>query len=361
MKSLSISTDRLKFVLVRLIRLLSQPNTYLYIALILFTLLISGTLLIWVLEQQLGGEPGLAEPGGAFTYMLQNVSGVYLGALPPSTAMGRLVAVFVILIAAAARAVLVAAIVSGFVNRLLIQGRGKGRVKMQGHILICGWNSRVRQIIEVLQREAFGAGVPVVLLAQLPQNPYPDMKLTFLSGNPAHSQDLVRAGVMTARGAIAVTDESDNDPHMDSAYDARAVLTVLALKQVNPQLHVVAQMRDPHNHIHLERAHADEIIASAEMSEGLLARAVLNAGLANAFAMLLRLDTPQELYVIDPPPALQGKTFQAALVHEQLRSGNILVGVIEGHETIMCPPAHYRVHNGTRLVVLGNLRPPLSH
>ncbi len=353
-------TERLLRLLRRVVFVLSRPNTYVFIALGLGLLLIVGTFLVWEFEaQSLAAKRG--DFGTAWMYMLQSVFGVYLGYSPPDTLGGQFVALIVIIVAAALRALLVAAIVSGFVNRVLAHGTGRGRARMDNHIIICGWNSRVKQIIDVLQREAFGAGVPIVLLAQLEKNPYPDMKLTFISGNPTHADDLARAAVLTARGAIAVTDESDADPHMDSTYDARAVLTVLALKDANPNLHVVAQLLDPANRHHFERARANEIIASAEMSEGLLARSALNVGIANAFSLLLRLDTPQEVYIIDAPPALEGKTFQAALVHEQIRSGNILLGVIESGKTFLCPPAEYRVHGNSRLIVLGNVRPRLDH
>lgn len=354
------NTERLKSLFWRAIFVLSRPNTYLLIALGLLALLIIGTLVIWEFEMQGDSKLPLASFDGSFTYMLQNVSGVWIGSQPPSTGGGRAFAVVVILIAAATRALLVAALVSGFVNRVLAQGQGRGRARMDNHVLICGWNSRVQQMIDVLQREAYGAGAPIVLLAQLPQNPYPESNIKFVSGNVTHRQDLERAGVKTARAAIALTDESDHDLHMDSTYDARAVLTVLALKEANPQLHVVAQLRDPANRQHFERARADEIIASAEMSEGLLARSALNAGIGQAFSVLLRLDTPQEVYVVDAAPTLEGKTFQAALVHEQIRSGTILLGVVEGGKPILCPPSQYRIHGGSRLIVLGNVRPKMS-
>lgn len=349
--------ERLKVFFWRVTFVLSRPNTYLLIALGLLALLVVGTFVIWELEVQPGSKSSLNTIDASFTYMLQNVSGVWIGSQPPTTGGGRAFAVVVILVAVTIRALLVAALVSGFVNRVLIRGQGKGRARMENHILICGWNSRVQQMIEVLHREAFGAGVPTVLLAQAMQNPFPEAPITFISGNATHREDLERAGVKTARAAIAVTDESDNQPHHDSTYDARAVLTVLALKEANPGLHVVAQLRDPANRQHFERARADEIIASAEMSEGLLARSALNEGIAQTFSQLLRLDTPQELYIIDASPTLEGKTFQAALVHEQIRSGTILLGVIEGGETLLCPPAQYRIHANSRLIVLGNVRP----
>lgn len=353
--------ERLDPIFWRMIFLLSRPNTYALIGVGLVALLVVGSFLIWEFEARPGTESPLADFGNAFAYMLQNVLGVWVGAPFPRTIGGQAVALAVALVAAAVRALLIAAIVSGFVNRVLAQGKGKGRTRMENHIIICGWNSRVQQVIDVLQREAFGAGVPIVLLAQLGQNPYPEANIKFISGNATHMEDLDRARVKAARAAIAVTDEADNDPHMDSTYDARAVLTVLALKEANANLHVVAQLRDPANRQHFERARADEIIASAEMSEGLLARSALNFGIAKAFSQLLRLDTPQEVYIVDAPPALEGKTFQAALVHEQIRSGNILLGVMESGKTLLCPPLEYRIHGNSRLIILGSVRPKLTH
>jgi voltage-gated potassium channel len=353
--------ERLERFFWRAVFVLSRPNTYVLIALGLVALLVVGTFIIWELENNYTTDSPLRTPEAAFSYILQNVTGVGIGSSSPNTVAARMLAILVVVVAAALRALLVAALVSGFVNRVIAQGRGKGRARMENHIIICGWNSRVHQIISVLQREAFGAGVPIVLLAQLDQNPYPDTKLKFISGNATHMEDLERAGVKTARAAIAVTDESDSDPHMDSTYDARAVLTVLALKEANPDLHVVAQLRDPANRQHFERARANEIIASAEMSEGLLARSALNFGIAKAFSQLLRLDTPQELYIIDAPKDMEGKTFQAALVNQQLREGVILLGVIESGKTFLCPPSEYRIHDNTRLIVLGNVRPKLDH
>jgi voltage-gated potassium channel len=353
--------ERLQAALWRVSRFLAGPDTYTLLAFSLVILLVGGAVVILLLESANGGQPALRDWNNALTFMLQNVSGVGLGAQVPLTFVGRLAGILFVLLGAALRAVLLAAIVSGFVNRLLARSKGVRRVGLEKHIIICGWNSRLAQVVEVLQREAFGAGVPIVLLAQLPENPLPNEALHFISGNPSHAEDLERAGIQRARAAIAVTDESDKDPHMDSTYDARAVLTVLALKAANPQLHVVAQMRDPRNRDHFERARANEIIASAEMSEGLLARSALNIGIAKAFSQLLRLDTPQEVYIIDAPPRLEGKTFQAALVHEQIRSGNILLGVMESGKTLLCPPSEYRIHGDSRLVVLGNVRPKLDH
>lgn len=349
--------ERLQVALIRLVRFLSNPDTYAVLALLLAVLLVGGALVMMLLESGAGGEPALREFGNAFTFMVQNTASVGLGAHVPQTVPGRGAGIVFVILGAALRALLIAAIVSWLVNRVLARGKGVKRVSTKDHVLICGWNPRVDQIVQVLQREAYGAGAPIVLLAPMSENPLPDHAVKFVNGNPTLAHDLERAGIQRARAAIVVTDESDRDPHTDSTYDARSVLTVLALKSAAPNLHVVAHMRDPQNRIHFERARADEVVASAEMSEGLLARSALNIGIANAIATLLRLDTHQEMYVIDLPPALEGKTFQAALVHHQIRDHTILVGVIEDNKPLLCPAPDLRLQPNMRLVVLGNVLP----
>ena len=339
----------------RVIQVLSRPNTYTIILLVTLVLLLLGTVLVQFFEQGPEGEPTMRNWNEAFVFMLQNVAGVGIGAKAPLSPGGRAVGVIFVILAAANRGLFVAAIVSGFVNRLLAQGRGTRRVKMQNHVIICGWNPDVKQIVQVLEREAYGAGVPIVLLANQPTNPMPDGKFKFVSGDPSVAADLERAGVKTARSAIVIANEGDNETHTDASDDARSVLTVLALKTANPSLHVVVEVQDPANRRHFERARADEMIVHAEMSEGLLARSAVNNGIAHVYSDLLRLDTAVEMYVTDAPTSLQGKSFRDAAIHMHIRQGSILVGVIESETPVLAPPSDYKIHSGTRLVVMSNM------
>ncbi len=353
--------ERLLDSVVRAVRLLSRPNTYALILLITLLLIVVGMVVVTLFENDATGEPGLRDLENSFIYMLQNVFGVGIGALSPKTLAGRIAAVFIVIVAAANRGLFVAAVVSGFVNRILVQGKGLRRVNLKDHIIICGWNPRAKQIVQVMQRDAFGKGAPIVVLANLPQNPLLDSNIKLVTGDPLVGADLERAGVKVARSAIVITDESENQHHSDSIQDARGVMTVLAIKSANPSLHVVAEVRDPANRHHFEHARADELIVNAEMSEGLLARAALNTGIAEVFSDLLRLDTAPEMYVMAAPATTEGKTFQAAAIYMQIRSGSILVGIIEDGAVMLAPPLEFKVHKGTQLVVLSNLRPALSH
>ena len=90
------------------------------------------------------------------------------------------------------------------------------------------------------------------------------------------------------------------------------------------------------------------------MSEGLVARAATNQGIAWVYEDLLRLDTSPEMYIIDAPKDLVGTAFQAALVRLNTRDNIILLGVVEKDKVQMCPANSHIITADTRLVVLDN-------
>jgi voltage-gated potassium channel len=341
---------------VRLVRFLAQPNTYTIIFLALTLILALGTVLVWYFEL---GDPAQSKFGidDAFVFMLQNVSGVGIGATPPLTPTARGIGVTFVILAAGMRAIFVAAVVSSFVNRLILQGKGLRRVDLENHVIICGWNARVKQIVKTLQRDSTRPKIPIVLLASINENPLVEFGVKFIKGDPSLTDDLQRAGVDVALSAMVITDESDGQPHTDSTYDARSVLTVLAIKSVNPKLHVIAEVRDPSNRRHFMNARADEVVVSAEVSEGVVARAATNQGIAWVYEDLLRLDSTPEMYVIDAPKDLVGKAFQAALVRLNTRDNVVLLGLIENSKVTMCPPNDCLIGADAQLVVLSNMRP----
>lgn len=335
-----------------LVRTLARANTYFVIFLVASLMTILGAALVWQFEQAPDGEPALRDFENSFVYMAQNVAGVGIGARNPLTRTSRYTVLFIATLAAGLRGVFVATVVSTFVNRFILEGRGLGEVKSKKHVLICGYNPQVRQLVQVLEREAFGAGAPVVLLAGVKENPLPDHPLSFISGDPSVGADLERAGVRNARAVVIVSDLSYG-PHSDSTLDARAVLTALAVNAVNPEVHTVAEVRDPANRRHFENAHVEELIVSAEMSEGLLARAALNHGLGKVFSDLLRLDTPVEMYVLPRPPSLETKTFQLASAFVSQQHHGILIGVLEGDRPVLSPPPDYDLNQATGMIVIG--------
>jgi voltage-gated potassium channel len=339
---------------IRAIRFLARPGTYLIIFMLAVALTVAGAFVVWSLEETF--NPGVHfSLDDAVAYMGQNVTGVSLGATNPTSGPTRVASIVIATLGAALRGVFVATVVSTFVNQIFLEGRGMGELNLKDHVVIAGWNPQVSQLVQVLEREAFGAGVPIALLCMLKENPLPNSTVYFLNGDPSSRPDLERASVDHARAVVVVSDVSAG-PHSDSTLDARAVLTTLAVKSINPRVHVVAEVRDPVNRHHFKRANADEMIVTAEMGEGLLARSALNHGLAHVFSDLLRLDTPCEVYVVPTPGSLENRNFQEAMVHVYQERNAVLLGIIEGENVAISPPMSYVLHQGTSLVLVGNIK-----
>lgn len=200
--------------------------------------------------------------------------------------------------------------------------------RLEGHVIVCGWNQRAPQLIRSLTTtDVQGRRQTVVIVADLPTDPVETFYLRkeyvhFLRGTPTEMGTLRAAGLDQADTIIVLADDEADDP------DARTVLIVLqvekhahSLKQQgvrDRELHSIAELLNPEKKSVLESVHADLIVCPQEFNEKLLVQAVLNPGTSQFLRQVLTVD--EENQIVEVPvrgredPALVGKTFDEALV-----------------------------------------------
>lgn len=345
----------LRRALATVTRWLGRPKLIWLILGITLLIVIIGATAIWLAEQAMGGEPAFTNWSSAFWYMLSSVAGIGVGAKTPLTETGRTAAIIGGVLGSALKGVFTAAVASAFVNRLILEGKGLGDYELSDHILICGWNNHVREMVRVLDEQAFGQGVAVVLLADLPENPLPTTRIKFVRGDPTLDHDLERASAKHARAAILLADESHGKD--DATIDARTVLTALAVETVNPNVYTIAELRDPSNRRHFARTKTDELVASSELAGGLLARTALNPGVGHVYETLMRLDRSAEMYVTPVPKGMVGKSFDDVLKYLRREHQVILIGLARNGDVLLSPSGDNRVAEGDRLVMIASTRP----
>lgn len=191
-----------------IVRWLARPHLILLIGVVTLLIIILGATAVWISEQARGGEPILTDWVNAFWYMLSTVAGIPVGAKAPLSETGRTIAVVGGVFGSALKGVFTAAVASAFVNRLILEGKGLGEFRLRNHILICGWNNHLKEMAHVLGEEAMGRGIPVVLLADLEDNPVPKTQVRFVRGDPTLEVDLQRASAQHALSAVILADES---------------------------------------------------------------------------------------------------------------------------------------------------------
>ena len=271
--------------------------------LILLLLIYFGSALIIMAYEGIGFASANMEILPAFFGEVGIIESPYV-AVQISIIVGMIASVTVIVI-------ITAKITSVFVEFVRRGGVMAKKVNLSGHTLICGWNFQGERIIS----ELFSADVRqrrgVVVLNDNERRPFEDERVEFIKGDPSQDEDLIRAGVMRAESVIVLTDLTKGA----NEADAEALMVVLAVESLNPKVHTCAQIVNSANRMHLERAHADEIICLDQVGGSLAVASALNHGVSRIVSELLSFNIGSEFYRYDREISdrLVGKEFSQAV------------------------------------------------
>ena len=185
------------------------------------------------------------------------------------------------------------------------------RVNFSDHIIICGWNIQGATIVAELLSSGMAPRNEIVILADCELRPIKDERVEFVRGDPSQDEDLMRAGIKDANSVIVLSDltKAANDA------DAEALMIVLAVETLNRYAHTCVQVMNATNRVHLERAHADEIICLDQMGGNLVVASAVNHGISRVVRELLMFNSGSEFYRLDPPlpPNIIDKEFSEAV------------------------------------------------
>jgi voltage-gated potassium channel len=288
-----------------------------------------------------GANSELIHPLNATWYILVFlVSGADV---PIQSVGGRYLAALLILEGVVATSVLTAAITT----RRLKRSRRLDYSHLRGHTVVCGWNPRVRRIIQQFRESKFYQGRTLVLLADLPQDPLPHKKdVLFVQGDPSNDDDLIRAGMKQAASAIVMAESE----HEDS--DGRAILRTLAIKCLNPAVYTCVEVYDPDNIQHLKRAKADEIVCLNQFGEYLVLQSGISPGLSTLFWDLLSFGKGDEVFRVPLAAWMPGKTFREAMLTLASQREIVAVAAERDGQIVVNPKGDYILEAGDHLFVI---------
>ncbi len=255
------------------------------------------------------------------------------GDVYPVTAAGKIISVLVMMGAAAMISVLTATISSKFVEQRIRKGQGLEKVKLKNHVVICGWNFNVDDIILALERELDFPSIVLInscdpsLINEM-TNRHKESEISFVSGDFSKDAVLDNANVRHAECVIIVADA--NELSANKA-DEKTIITTLTIKNMNAKIRVYAHITNPENESNLKRARADDVVVSDKYSGYLLAMHVTNPGVPRVVDELLSFKFGQMIMRIPLPNHLIGKTFWEACDYLKQHNNAILIGL--GKET----------------------------
>jgi len=267
---------------------------------------------------------------------------------PGGYIVGWLLAFFGVAIVAA----MTGAVVGFVIDFLLKEGQGMGAAGYTEHIVVCGWNTTARDLIQELKGDEFTT--KVVLLHDAERNPAGD-GVYFVRGDITNTDDLDRCGVRDAHAAIVFPSDRSDEA------DMRSILAVMAIESIAPNVRTVVEANNPMHVDHFRRADADEILVTSRLASRLLARSALYPGLSELVTDIVSGGGGSELYRVALPDGYVGLSIDE--LSAKLRGDHraTLLAVTRDGSSMTNPPADFRLAAGDDAVVvaesLGELRP----
>lgn len=241
---------------------------------------------------------------------------------------------------ASAATVVLRAVVSGEINRLLGTKRMQRMLaSMKDHVIVCGYGRVGRRIVQELR----DANVPHVVVdrdpARLTECPL------WVSGDVNSDDILRRAGIDRARALVTVVPS-----------DADNLFVTMSAHLLNEKLVIVARAESEDAEKKLIRAGATRVVCPTVIGGQRVVQAVLRPAVLDFIDLATRnqhLELQMEQMVVAASSSLAGLALGEAQLNKR---ANVLVVAIQGTDGRMRfnPAAEDRIAAGDKLVCLGS-------
>jgi voltage-gated potassium channel len=265
---------------------------------------------------------------------------------------GRIIGWLLILFGVALLGTITGALVAMVIDFLLKEGQGLGAAGYRDHIIVCGWNTTARDLLNELRGDDYK--LKVVVIADLDKSPAGG-EAYFVRGDPTDAEALERAGIQHASAALVFPNDASD------AADMQSILTIMAIEATAPGVRTVAEVNNPQHEAHFRRAGVNELLVTSKIASHLLARSALYPGLTRIVTDIVSGGDGSELYRVTLPDAYCGLTIDEVAALFRAEHKATLLSINRGGQAFVNPGADFRLQPGDDAIVvaesLGALAP----
>ncbi|WP_371931980.1 potassium channel family protein [Mesobacillus subterraneus] len=274
-------------------------------------------------------------------------STVGYGDFYPVTTMGRITAILLLLIGTGFLSSYFIHLSAATVTKQNAYAEGKVGYRGSSHIIIIGWNERSRSVI----RSLIEADETIILVDDsLGSNPIVDDNVHFIRGRANKDETLLNAGISTARKVIITSDQNLDELQADM----NTILTLLAIKGLNPDIRCIAEIQTSEQINNARRAGADELIPANSLTSAVLLNSIASVEVVDPLLDLLGQLNGKRLSYIEPEASLIDKGFQEASSFLLKERNIILIGRKRGDDIIVNPKNNIKIKYDDQLLAIHN-------
>ena len=274
-------------------------------------------------------------------------STVGFGDFYPVTTWGRITAILLLLIGTGFLSSYFIHLSAATVTKQNAYAEGKVGYRGNRHIIIVGWNERSRSVI----RSLIEADESIILVDDtLGSNPIRDDNVHFIRGRANKDETLLSAGITTASKVIITSDQNLDELQADM----NTILTLLAIKGLNPDIRCIAEIQTSEQINNARRAGADELIPANALTSAVLLNSIASAEVVDPLLDLLGELNGKRLAYIEAEASLIDKNFQDASRFLLKERNVILIGRKRGDNVIVNPENNIKIKYDDQLLVILN-------
>ncbi|MBR6078877.1 MAG: potassium channel protein [Treponema sp.] len=312
-------------------KIIKNPVTYLVIAFIFLMILLIN--IIYKYE----ADVTMDHFGDSiWNFLIAFVAGYY--DICVVTPIGRLCSFIILISGILLFSTITGKIASIFMDVQMKKNKGLAKLKdLNKHFLLCGWRDNFDKILESVITSNPDIEIDSIVLVNEAQDEIEQLRsipkfknIKYISGDFSDEETLVKAKIKNASRALVISDKSKNFSQLE--IDSRTVLAVLTMKNLNPTIYIAAELYDSKFENHLNLAHCDEIILTADYERSLLATASSGMGYSNVISELIGKDAYSGIIIEDIPHEFIGKTYKYlkdyVLADRSHHANSILIGLL---------------------------------
>lgn len=271
---------------------------------------------------------------------MQTLTTVGYGDTPIYGFLGKLNAIFIMVVGIGSLGVLLASTSATISNISLSRRIGISGIRMKKHVIVCNYDHHAYPIVnEIMQ-----SGVPVVVVSQSEaagEDASEDPQLSYVKGSCLDDAVLEKAGIRKCNSVLILAGNSKSGAE-DTKTDALTILMAMKAKRANPQATVTAEILDPQSVAHAESAGVDECIVRGSLTTHLISRTIAIQGFSRALTDIVSYEGD---VMIDEESGQkhEGKTY-VQLNLEFIAEGKFIIGLRQGNNILKDLSANTEVH-----------------
>lgn len=267
------------------------------------------------------------------------------GDFVPKTVIGKLVGILLILVGTGFVSTYFVTLAAAAITKENSYKQGEMTYRGVEHLIIIGWNERVRTIISHLPKD-----IKFILIDEtLEEIPQKFAHIHFIHGNPTRDETLLKANIKQAKVVLITADQSKDELQADT----NTILTLLAIKGLNPNIYAIAEILTNHQKSNAKRAGADEIIETNILTSYIMSKSICSNGISQTLSLMLDHNHVNTLKYIDVQTDFIGKTFSECS-KLLFKNNMILIGIKKDDAPLINPSHQMIIENDDKFIVITN-------